>query len=260
MNHLGAGVGLLVVVGNSHAVELGLRVVATQHTRRVFPCDGRPCFHLGPRQLCPFSAQVAALGHQVEHTTPTLFVARVPVLHGGVFHFGTVVHDNLHDGGMQLVFVAHGSRAPLQVGDIAVVVGNDECALELSGVAGVDAEIAAQLHGTAHPLGNVDEAAIGEHRRVEGSEEVVAVGHHGAQVLSHKIGMLLHRLADAAEDNPLFGEHLLEGGLHRHRVHDGIHCRVSAQGESLFEWYAGLVEGLRQLGVDGGLPSLLSRR
>ena len=51
VNHLRAGVSLLVVVGDGHAVELSLRVVATQNARRVFPRNSTARFHLRPRQL-----------------------------------------------------------------------------------------------------------------------------------------------------------------------------------------------------------------
>ena len=70
--------------------------------------------------------------------------------------------DDLDDGSVQLVFVAHGGRAAFEVGDVGIVVGNDQGALELSCIAGVDAEIAAELHRTAYALGDIDKGAVGE--------------------------------------------------------------------------------------------------
>ena len=97
---------------------------------------------------------------------------------------------------MKLVLVAHGSRAALKIAHVGIVVGHDERTLKLSGIAGVDAEITAQFHWAAHSLGDIDEGAVAEHCRVEGCKEVVAIRHHGSQILAHQIGMILHCLTD----------------------------------------------------------------
>ena len=150
---------------------------------------------------------------------------------------------------MQLVLVAHGGGAAFKVAHVAVVVGNDECALKLSRVAGVDAEVAAQLHGAAHATGDVDEGAIAEDGTVEGGVEVVAIGHYGTQILSHQVGVLLDGVTDTTEDDALLAQLLLEGCLHAHRVHDGIHGGVAAQRQPLLQGDAQLVESLYELGV-----------
>ena len=227
VDHLRAGVGLLIVVGDGDAVELGLRVVTTQDAGGVFPRDGRARLHLRPRQLGVDAAQVAALGDEVQHAALAVLVAGIPVLHGRVFHLGTVHDDNLDDGGMQLVLVAHGSRTAFEVADVGVVVGHDEGTLKLTGVAGVDAEVAAELHRTAHSLGDIDERAVGEDRRVEGGKEVVTIGNDGAQILSDQVAMLLDSLADGAEDDALLAKLFLEGGLDADGVHDGIDRRIA---------------------------------
>ena len=46
--------------------------------------------------------------------------------------------------------------------------------------------------------------------------------------------MLLYCLTDTAEDDTLLTEFLLEGSLHRHRVHDGIHGGA-AQSQTLLQ-------------------------
>ena len=51
MDHLGARVRLLPVVGQSHTVELAHRVVALQDATGVFPRDGAASLDLSPRQL-----------------------------------------------------------------------------------------------------------------------------------------------------------------------------------------------------------------
>ena len=150
---------------------------------------------------------------------------------------------------MQLVLVAHGCRASFQITHVRVVVGHDERALKLSGVAGVDAEVAAQFHGASDAFGDVDKRAVAEHSAVEGCKEVVAIGDHSAQVLSHQVGMLFDGLADRAEDDAFLAQLLLEGGLHRHRVHDGVDGGVATQRQTLLQGNAQLVEGLLQFGV-----------
>ena len=113
--HLGACVGLLVVVGHGHRVELGHGVVATENARGIFPGDGRAGFHLCPREFAVHATQVATLGHQVEHAAFAMLVARIPVLYGGVFHFSVVLDDDFHNGGMELVLVAHRCGAAFKI-------------------------------------------------------------------------------------------------------------------------------------------------
>ena len=51
VDHLGAGVRLLAVVGDGHRIEFADRTVALQDAAWIFPRDGRTGFHLGPRNL-----------------------------------------------------------------------------------------------------------------------------------------------------------------------------------------------------------------
>ena len=168
MYHLGAGIGLLVVVGDGHTIEFCLRSIATQHARGVLPCDGRARLYLCPRELRVDAPELSTLGDEVEHTTFTILIARIPVLHGGVFHLGSVLHNDFHDGGMELVFVAHRCGTAFEIAHIGIVVGYDKGAFKLSCVACIDAEIAAQLHRTAHTFGYIDERPVSEHGAVEG--------------------------------------------------------------------------------------------
>src|SRR5438552_18170107 len=48
MQHLGAGIDLLMTVGDRDRVELAAGVVAPQDAARIFPGDGRAGLHLGP--------------------------------------------------------------------------------------------------------------------------------------------------------------------------------------------------------------------
>ena len=140
---------------------------------------------------------------------------------------------------MQLVFVPHGRRATLQIAYIAAFVGDDQGALELAGVGRVDAEVGGQLHGAAHALGHIHEGAVGEDRRIQCGKEVVAVGHHGAQVLLHQFRIIADGLGDGAENHTGFGEGLLEGGCDGNGIEyciDGYACQLFAlmQGNTQF--------------------------
>ena len=196
MDHLRTCVGLLIVVRHSNRIEFGLRIVATQNTRGILPGDSRTRLYLCPGEFRVHTAQITALRHQIQHTAPTLFIARIPVLNGRVFHLRTILHDNLNDGRMQLVLIAHRSRTALEIRYVCIIVGDDQGTLKLTCISGIDAEIRTQLHRTAHTLGDIHERAIREDRRVQGCEIVVTIRHHRTQILTHQIRMLLDSLTD----------------------------------------------------------------
>src|SRR6185437_3822625 len=90
VDHLGAGVGLLVMMGQRHRVELAHRTVAAQYHAGVLPGDRRAGFHLGPADLAVVAAAVATLGDQVVYAAHAVLVAGIPVLHGGVLDLGAL--------------------------------------------------------------------------------------------------------------------------------------------------------------------------
>ena len=89
-----------------------------------------------------------------------MFVAWIPVLNGGVFHLRIVLNDNLYDGSMQLIFIAHGRCASLKITHISVVFGHNEGSFKLSCVACINSKVRTKLHWAAHSLGNIDKRAI----------------------------------------------------------------------------------------------------
>ena len=97
----------------------------------------------------------AALGDEVVDAALAFLVAGVPVLDRRVLDRRVVVRDELDDRGVQLVLVAHRRGAAFEVADVRAFVGDDQRALELPGVLGVDAEVGRQLHRAAHALGDV---------------------------------------------------------------------------------------------------------
>ena len=99
---------------------------------------------------------MSTLRNEVIHTALTLGIARIPVLHGAVFHFGSVENDDFNNGCVELILVAHGRRAAFEVGDVAIVVSHDEGTLKLSRACGIDAEVGGEFHGAADALGDID--------------------------------------------------------------------------------------------------------
>lgn len=55
MEHLGARISLLQIIGNRYRVELSYRVVTPQNATGIFPGNGRTSLHLGPGDagICP---------------------------------------------------------------------------------------------------------------------------------------------------------------------------------------------------------------
>src|SRR5690606_1409691 len=125
VDHLGAGVGLLAMVGERDRVELAGRVVAQQHAARVLPGDRRAGLDLGPGDLAAVAAALGALGDEVVDAAAAFLVAGIPVLHGRILDLRVFERDQFDHRCVQLVLVAHRRGAALQVGDVAAVLAND---------------------------------------------------------------------------------------------------------------------------------------
>ena len=248
VNHLRAGVGLLAVVRQRDGVEFALRIVAQQNAARILPGDGGASFDLRPRDFGVRAFAKAALGDEVEDAALAVLVAGIPVLDGAVFDLRALHRDEFDDGGVELVFVAHRGGATFEIAHEGTFVRDDERALELAGVRGLDAEVGGQLHRAADALGDVAEGTVGEDGGVQGGVEVVRVRHDGAEIFLDEVGVMRDGLGERTEDDALLGQLSLEGRGDRNAVHDGVHGHA---GETLLlvERDAELVEGLAQLGV-----------
>src|SRR5690606_13044144 len=255
VDHLGAGVGLLEVVGDRDRVELADRILAIEDAARVLPGDGRAGLDLGPRDLGPRALAQAALGDEVVDPALALGVAGIPVLDSRILYLGIVERDQLDHRGVELVLVALRGGAAFEVGHIGALVGDDQRPFELAGVFGVDAEVGAELHRAAGPFGHVDEGAVGEDRAVEGGEVVVALRHDTAEPLLHQLRMLADRLADGKEDDAGLLQFLAERGGDRNAVEHRIDrdlARAFDAGEDLLllDRDAELLVNLADLGID----------
>ena len=248
VDHLGAGVGLLVVVDQGHRVELAHRVVPLEDHAGVLPGDSRAGLNLGPGNLGVLAGALAPLGDEVVDPTLAFLVARVPVLQGGVLDFGVVQRDQLDHRGVELAGLPHGSGTAFQVADVAAFLGDDEGPLELAGLLGVDSEVGHQLNGAAGTLRNVGEGPVAEHGGVQCCVEVVGVGDHRTQVLLHQFGVVLDGFAHGAEDDAGFLQHILVGGGDGDTVQHGVN-RHAGHPFLLVQGDAELVESLHQLRV-----------
>src|ERR1700694_4004234 len=150
VNHLGAGIALLVTIRNRDRIEFTARIVAAQDAARIFPGDRRAGLDLCPGNLRIVAAAIATFGDEIVDAALALGIAGIPVLHRRIFDFGIVKRDQFDHGGVQLVFIALRRGAALEIADITALVGDDQRALELSGVAFIDAEIGRQLHWAAN--------------------------------------------------------------------------------------------------------------
>ena len=150
---------------------------------------------------------------------------------------------------MELVLVAHGGGAAFQVGDIGVLIGDEQCALELPRSGLVDTEIGGEFHRAAHSLGDVAERPVGENGGIEGRIKIVRIGNDAAEVFFHQVRVLLDGLADGHKENPQFGQGVLEGGAYRNRIHHHVH---GYSGEYLLflQRDAQPVEGAQQFRID----------
>ena len=228
MDHLCAGIGLLVVVGDRDRVELALAVISPKDAGRVLPRHGRPGFHLRPHHLRTVAPAIGALGHEVVDAALSILVAREPVLNRGILDLGIFERDQFHHRRVKLRGVALRRGAAFQIGHVSAFVGDDQRPLELAGVLGVDAEIGRQLHRAAHARRHIDEGSVREHGAVERRVVVVGNRHHAGEVLLHQFGVFADRLGDRAEDHASLREFSLECRAHRNRVEHRIHGDLAA--------------------------------
>ena len=249
VDHLGAGVGLLLAACDRDGIKFAHRIVTAQDAAGVFPGDGRTGLHLGPGNMRTVTAAVAALGDEIVDTATTLLVAGIPVLDRGILDACILHGDQLDHRGMQLVFITHGRGTAFQVADVTAGFGDDQRTLELAGVGLVDAEIGRQLHRATHARRNVDKGPVRKHRGIETGEVVIGVRHHRTEILLYQFGILAHGLRYGTENHAGLGQVLAKRGCHRHAVEHGIHGHAR-QRLLLFQRNAQLVVGIQQLRID----------
>ena len=230
VDHLGAGIGLLHVVGDGDGVELALAIVAPQDAGRILPRHGGPGFDLRPHHLGPVAPAIGAFGHEVVDAALAVLIARIPVLHGGILHLRVFLDDDLDHRRVQLRGIALRRRAAFKVADVGPLVRDDQRAFELAGVLRVDAEVRGQFHRAAYARRHVDERPVRKDGGVQRGIEIVGHRYDGAEVFLHQIGVFPDRLRDRAEDDPGLLQLILEGRAHRHGIEHRVHGDLAAFG------------------------------
>merc|ERR1711871_987378 len=248
VDHLGARVGLLQVVGDGNRVELPNGPVALEDHGGVLPSDGGACLDLRPGDLGIRTLAEPSLRDEVVDAPLTVLVPSVPVLARRVLDLRVRVGGELHHCGVQLVRVVRRGSAALQVGHVAALLSHDQRTLELARLHGIDAEVGREFHWARHALGDVGEGPVAEHRRVQGGEVVVPNRHDATHVLAYEVGVILDGLGDTAEDDAGLRQVLPEGRRDGDRVEDGVHRHVS-QPLLLGDGDAQLLEGPEQFRV-----------
>ncbi len=147
-----------------------------------------------------------------------------PVLNGRVPAATVFLDDDLDHGRVQALRRVHGGRAALDVMDLRPLLDDDQRALELAHVLGVDPEIGLQRHINLDPGRNVHERAAAPDRRVQGRELVVLDRDDRREILLDQIGVFAHRGVGVDEDHALLLQVFTEAVIDHFRFVLGAHA------------------------------------
>ena len=106
------------------------------------------------------------LGNKVVDASLAILITGVPILHGGIFNFRIIHHDQFNHGSVQLVFITLGSGTAFEITDMATLIGNNQGALKLTGILFINPKVCRQLHRAASAFRDIDKGAISKHRRI----------------------------------------------------------------------------------------------
>jgi len=131
---------------------------------------------------------------------------------------------------VKLIGVANGRGAALEVAHLGAFVGDDQGALELARLRGVDAEVRRKLHGATHALRYIYKRAVGEDRGIERRVEIVGVRHDCAQVLLDEVGCFCTASENEQKMTPISASLSLKVVATEDRVEDRVDGHI---GEAL---------------------------
>src|ERR1700733_375783 len=195
VHHLRAGVLVLARAREGDGERLALGVLAHQVDGRVLHRDLGADVAVDPLHRRALVGD-RALGDEV------VDVVR-PVLDGRVAAAGVLLDDDLDDRGVQRVGLVDRRGAALDVVHVGALVDDDQGALELAHVLGVDPEVGLQRDLDVHALRHVDEGPAGPGGGVQRGELVVAGRDHRAVVLPEQVRVLLEGGVGVEEDDTL---------------------------------------------------------
>ena len=205
VDHLCAGVLVLAVAGERDGDHLAARFAALEDHAGIFDRQPRADVAVDPFDLGVLMGD-AAFGDEVEDVA-------APVLHRDVLNLRALHGDQLDHRRVERGGLKFRRGAPFHIHQLRAFIGDDERALELPEVLGVDAEIRLQRMLHLHPRGNIDERAAAEHRGVERAEFVVARGNHFPEPFAKNLRVFDERLGGPGEDHALVADGFLNIGI-----------------------------------------------
>jgi len=149
VHHFGAGVSLLIIVGERHGIEFahGYRLAA-RHS--ILPGNRGARLDLGPRNLGVLSAAKTALGDEIIDAAPALFVTRIPVLDVEYLISAPSSAMSSTTAAWSWFSSRIGAVHPFEIADVRSFLGDDERSLELAGIGRIDSEVSGQFHRTSN--------------------------------------------------------------------------------------------------------------
>src|SRR5699024_5470513 len=108
----------------------------------------------------------STFGHQVVHVVG-------PVLNGRVADAGVLFDDDLNDGGVQRVGLIDRRCTAFDIVHVRALISDDQGALELPHILGVDPEVGLQWDFNVDAFGHVHEGATGPYGSVQCGELII---------------------------------------------------------------------------------------
>src|SRR5258708_12591769 len=179
-----------------------------------------------------------------------------PVLNSGVADTSALKHLDFYHCTVQAVTGVCWSSTSMHIVKIGAGSSNDEGALELTHVLGVDTEVGLQGDLHADTLWYINEAATTPHRAVQSCELVVGIRDNCAKVLFDQIGVQAQGRIHIGEDNTQFLQVFAYLVINRFTLVLGSHARKEL---ALGLWNTQAIKGIFDLGRDlfPGLTLLL---
>ena len=159
----------------------------------------------------------STLSHEVED------VLR-PVLNRDVLNFGSFEGDEFDDGTVKCRCFEFWRSAAFHIHDLATFIGNDERALKLTEVFGIDAEVSLERMLHLHSRRNVDERTTREDSAVERGEFIVTRRYNLSKPLFEKLRVFVKSLGGADKNDPLLADSRLDVRISGFAVKLGFHA------------------------------------
>src|SRR5574344_1815543 len=124
---------------------------------------------------------MTAFCDEVIDTALSVFISGIPILNCAVLNLRPIQNNNLNDSSMQLILITHRSGTSLQIGNIAIIVGNNQGTFKLTCIRRIDSKISGQFHRATYSLGNIDKRTVTKDCRVQSSKEIIPIVYNRAQ-------------------------------------------------------------------------------